>query len=187
MTYSLLKTTWGIIGSATPNGWDADTDMTFDVLENAWTINIDLVAGEIKFRANDDWAINLGDNGGDAILEQDGANIPIPFDGNYTIKLYLDKPDYTYGIEQPSFDKRAMFYTDGQTLEIEDISQFTEGYAVTKFKNITSDGQTGSDLTFPDTDFPLFRLADAYLMYAEAVLRGGSGGDLNTALDYVNQ
>ncbi|HCC32267.1 MAG TPA: RagB/SusD family nutrient uptake outer membrane protein, partial [Marinilabiliales bacterium] len=38
-----------------------------------------------------------------------------------------------------------------------------------------------------DTDFPVFRLADAYLMYAEAVLRGGTGGDASTALGYVNQ
>ena len=41
-------------------------------------------------------------------------------------------------------------------------------------------------LTIADTDYPLFRLADVYLMYAEAVLRGGSGGDLGTALNYVN-
>ena len=68
-----------------------------------------------------------------------------------------------------------MFYTEGQELEIADISQFTEGYAITKFTNITSAGNVGSDLTFVDTDFPMFRLADAYLMYAEAVLRGGSG------------
>ena len=83
-------------------------------------------------------------------------------------------------------DSRAMFYTDGQNLEIDDISMFTDGYAITKFKNITSTGAPGSDLTFPDTDFPMFRLADVYLMYAEAVLRGGTGGDVGTALDYVN-
>ncbi len=40
--------------------------------------------------------------------------------------------------------------------------------------------------TFVDTDYPLFRLGDAYLMYAEAVLRGGSGGDAGTALGYIN-
>jgi len=68
-----------------------------------------------------------------------------------------------------------------------DISQFQEGYAVVKFQNKTSNGENGSDLTFPDTDFPMFRLADIYLMYAEAVLRGGSGGDRGTALDLVNQ
>ena len=43
----------------------------------------------------------------------------------------------------------------------------------------------GTDKTFVDTDFPLFRLADVYLMYAEAHLRGG-GGSLSTAVDYVN-
>ena len=49
-------------------------------------------------------------------------------------------------------------------------------------------GNAGSDPTgdFPDTDFPMFRLADAYLMYAEAVVRGG-GGSESTAVDYINE
>ena len=50
-----------------------------------------------------------------------------------------------------------------------------------------SNGQPGSNLSFVDTDFPVFRLADVYLMYAEAVVRGGSGGSLNTALGYINE
>ncbi|RMD69039.1 MAG: RagB/SusD family nutrient uptake outer membrane protein, partial [Bacteroidetes bacterium] len=187
LTYSLTPTTWGVIGSATPNGWDSDIDMTWDPNEGALVATLSLTAGEIKFRANDDWALNYGDNGADGILERDGANITIPSAGTYIIKLYLDKPDYTYAIERPAFDKRALFFTDGQTLEINDISEFTEGYAVTKWKNVTRDGLPGSDLTFCDTDFPMFRLADVYLMYAEAVLRGGTGGDLAQALDYVNQ
>ncbi len=83
-------------------------------------------------------------------------------------------------------DGRAMFFTEGQNKEIEDISSFNDGYAITKFRNVTSDGAPGSDLTFPDTDFPMFRLGDVYLMYAEAVLRGGTGGDLGTAVGYVN-
>ena len=83
-------------------------------------------------------------------------------------------------------DGRAMFYTDGQSLEIEDVANFTEGYAITKFTNLDKNGNVGSDLTFPDTDFPMFRLADAYLMYAEAVVRGGNGGDIGTAVGYVN-
>ena len=186
-TFSMTKTSWGVIGSATPNGWDSDQDMTYDPAENAWTITLDLIAGEIKFRANDGWDLNYGDDGGNAILGLGAGNIPIPADGNYLIKLYLDNPDYTYSIELPSFDSRAMFFTDGQSLEITDISQFTEGYAITKFKNLNSAGAVGSDLTFPDTDYPIFRLADAYLMYAEAVLRGGSGGDISTAVSYVNR
>ncbi|MDT0676698.1 RagB/SusD family nutrient uptake outer membrane protein [Autumnicola musiva] len=84
-------------------------------------------------------------------------------------------------------DNRALFFTEGQSKEINDIGSFTEGYAVTKFKNIDTNGEQGSDSTgeFPDTDFPLFRLGDAYLMYAEANLRGG-GGSIDNAVAYIN-
>ncbi|WP_188814555.1 RagB/SusD family nutrient uptake outer membrane protein [Hymenobacter cavernae] len=87
-----------------------------------------------------------------------------------------------------STDKRALFFTDGQSLEINDISLFTDGYAITKYRNITSAGKPGSDPTklTPDTDYPMLRLGDVYLMYAEAVLRGGAGGSAATALQYVN-
>jgi len=86
-------------------------------------------------------------------------------------------------------DKRALFFTNGQNLEIKDEYAFNDGYAIQKFRNVTSDGKVGSDPTgnFPDTDFPMFRLADVYLIYAEAVLRGGAGGDRGTALNYVNK
>ncbi len=82
-------------------------------------------------------------------------------------------------------DPRAMFFTDGQSLEITDLSEFTDGYAVNKFTNLTREGNPGSNVQFVDTDFPMFRLADVYLMYAEAVVRGGTGGNLGTALDYI--
>ncbi len=185
-TYSLLKTDWGIIGDATADGWNSDQNMTYDTVNGAWTAILELNAGAIKFRANDAWDLNYGDNGGDGILEEGGANIPIPEAGKYKITLKLGTPDYTYSVEKYASDSRGMFYTDGQSLEINDVFEFTNGYAMTKFKNVTSTGQTGQDQTFVDTDFPTFRLADAYLMYAEATLRGGSGGDLTTALGYVN-
>jgi hypothetical protein len=84
-------------------------------------------------------------------------------------------------------DTRANFYTDGQSLEIMDVADFNDGYAIEKFRNVDVNGNAGSDATgdFVDTDFPVFRLADAYLMYAEISLRGG-GGDNGTALSYVN-
>ncbi len=87
-----------------------------------------------------------------------------------------------------SEDNRALFYTDGQNLEIRSIAPFTEGYAVTKYRNVDSAGEPGVDPSgeFPDTDFPMFRVADAYLMYAEAVLRGG-GGSVNQAVTYINE
>ncbi len=187
LDYVLEPISWGIIGDATENGWDSDIDMVYNSEEGVLEVETFLNRGKIKFRANDAWDINLGDDDADALLEAEGADIDIASNGIYKIKLFLNKPDYTYSIETTSFDKRAMFYTDGQKLEIEDISLFTEGYASQKFKNITRDGEMGSNLDHPDTDFPMFRLADAYLMYAEAVVRGGSGGDLGTATQLVNQ
>ncbi|GAB3818461.1 RagB/SusD family nutrient uptake outer membrane protein [Pontibacter rugosus] len=83
-------------------------------------------------------------------------------------------------------DDRANFFTKGQTLEIEEIKTFKNGYPITKWKNVNPAGEAGSNPTFVDTDFPMFRLADVYLMYAEAVVRGGSGGSIAQALDYVN-
>jgi starch-binding outer membrane protein, SusD/RagB family len=87
-----------------------------------------------------------------------------------------------------TFDTRAMFYKDGQTLDIDDVTEFKQGYAITKFKNVDQAGKAGSDPegNFPDTDFPMFRLADVHLMYAEAVVRGGTGGTTAQALTYVN-
>jgi len=186
-TYTVVKTEWGVIGDATAGGWDSDQNMEFDPQTGLWSATLDLVAGDLKFRANDDWAINLGDTGADGILEPDGDNIAIPVNGTYNITIKLGVPDYTYSIKRTSFDHRAMFFTENQNLEINDIGSFNDGYAITKFKNIDRNGNPGSDLTFADTDFPMFRLADVYLMYAEAVLRGGQGGDQGTALEYVNR
>ena len=86
-----------------------------------------------------------------------------------------------------STDGRALFYTAGQSLDIVNVSAFNNGYAIAKYRNVDRNGNAGSDPSgnFPDTDFPMFRLADAYLMYAEATLRGG-GGSLTTALGYMN-
>ncbi|WP_298901512.1 RagB/SusD family nutrient uptake outer membrane protein [uncultured Psychroserpens sp.] len=90
--------------------------------------------------------------------------------------------------EENSADGRALFYTDGQEKDILDTSPFNNGFAVEKFRNVDVNGVAGSDSTgdHPDTDFPMFRLADAYLMYAEAALRGG-GGSMSTATGYINQ
>jgi len=85
-------------------------------------------------------------------------------------------------------DTRALFWTDGQSLEINDIGVFTDGYAITKFRNRKLDGSLSdsNQPVFVDTDWPMFRLADAYLMYAEAVLRGGTGSSRSKALSLVN-
>ncbi|MBN2486726.1 MAG: RagB/SusD family nutrient uptake outer membrane protein [Bacteroidales bacterium] len=84
-------------------------------------------------------------------------------------------------------DARASFDLTGHTADITNPADFTQGYFCTKFRNVSSEGVSGQNTTFVDTDFPVFRLADAYLMYAEAVLRGGQGGTIAGAVGYVNQ
>ena len=73
-----------------------------------------------------------------------------------------------------SDDKRGLFYTSGQQKDIDDIGDFTHGYAFMKFRNIKSDGNPGQELGFVDTDFPMMRYADVLLMAAECQVRGAS-------------
>lgn len=176
------ESTWGIVGSATPNGWSGPDASLHEAAPGVYQGYYNLVEGEMKFRQNNDWGFNYGDDGADGTVEPNGANIAVS-GGLYRITFNLN--NNTYMLEQ---DPRAMFWTEGQTLEIESISTFTDGYAVTKFKNVDQQGNAGSDTTgdFTDTDFPLFRLADVYLMYAEATLRGGGGSEA-LAISYMNE
>ena len=176
---------WGLVGSATPNGWNGPDLEMFQTGAQEFSIYAELDSGELKFRFNEDWGNNYGDNGNDGTLESGGANIPVSA-GTYFI--VMDLSTGTYSISAFSSDKRGMFYTDGQNLEIESIPPFEDGYAVTKWKNVDSNGNQGSDSAgnFVDTDIPLIRLAEIYLNYAEATLRGG-GGDTNTAVSLVNE
>ena len=87
-------------------------------------------------------------------------------------------------------DLRATFFTQGQSLSIEDINAFASGYAYPKFVNysiINEAKVNGSDGNFCDTDFPMFRLADVYLMYAEAILRGGTGETQGDPVNLINE
>jgi starch-binding outer membrane protein, SusD/RagB family len=90
-----------------------------------------------------------------------------------------------YNRYDPADPRRSFFWTDEQTVQIATISNFNDGIPAPKFVNKTSTGADGSNAVHPDTDFPMFRLGDAYLMYAEANVRGG-GGDPAQALAYVN-
>lgn len=82
-------------------------------------------------------------------------------------------------------DTRNTLITENRTISIPDVSDREAGYIIGKWSNITSSGEVGAAREIVDTDFPMFRLADVYLMYAEAYLRGG-GGDASTAVGYVN-
>jgi starch-binding outer membrane protein, SusD/RagB family len=91
-----------------------------------------------------------------------------------------------FGNLATSTDDRAdLFWTTGHTYEMTDYKQWTDGYPSIKFRNSNFTG-TSTPTGFSGTDFPLFRLADAYLMFAECVVRGATGGTMNEAKNYVN-
>ena len=86
-----------------------------------------------------------------------------------------------------SSDVRAhAFWTSGHTYEMTDYRTWNNGFPSIKFRNSNAVGPS-TPTSFSGTDFPLFRMADAYLMYAECILRGASGGSISQALNYVNQ
>ena len=91
-TYTLTPiTTIGIIGAAVPvTGWDSDQDLTYNVEERCWEIkDIKLNAGECKFRANDDWAMQWGYDGEKFVYSNNAPAVQfIPEAGTYDIKLY---------------------------------------------------------------------------------------------------
>ena len=184
-TYILEKRDWSIVGSAVPGGeaplvWNAELKMLRIITE----LNI----GSLRLRANGNDMLTLGDPQLDGILNEGAGAINIAKSGGHDLIVDLARPDYTYQLKLTSFDKRGIFGTNGQVLDIntrEDMGIFNNGYAVLKFKNVTSTGQLGSNADFPDTDFPMFRLADVYLMAAEAILRGANGSKA-TALGYFN-
>jgi hypothetical protein len=85
---------WAIIGDATPGNWSTDTDMKYINDGNGtWKLTTNLVVGEMKFRQDHDWGVNLGGSAGN--LTAGGANIPITVAGNYTITLNTTTNKYT--------------------------------------------------------------------------------------------
>ena len=94
-TFKLTAHSWGVIGSATPGGWDADTDMFFDDATQRFVLNnVTLSAGEIKFRLNNDWSTNYGGSNGNAVAG--GDNIAIADAGTY--KIEFDQENLKYFI-----------------------------------------------------------------------------------------
>ena len=82
--YTYAANRWGVIGDASPGGWNTSTPMTWDATNNVFTVSVDLLsAGTFKFRANDAWDVNYG--GALGSLTSGGDNIPVPSDGNYTV------------------------------------------------------------------------------------------------------
>ncbi len=90
-------------------------------------------------------------------------------------------------LETSTDDRAKLFWTSGHSFEMTDYKEWTNGYPSIKFRNTNFNSSNGAPTVFSGTDFPLFRLADAYLMYAECVVRGAAGGSDTQALAYINQ
>ncbi len=95
MTYTMEEYSWGIVGSATTNGWGGpDMMFHYNSFQDDWRAVVTLGDGEVKFRFNNDWAINYGDDGADGTMEANGANIAVSA-GHYLVTMNLNTQSYT--------------------------------------------------------------------------------------------
>jgi hypothetical protein len=85
---------WGIIGDATPKGWDLSTDMIYNAATDTYSISLDLKSGAFKFRLDNAWTTNYGDDGNNLSLEPSGSNITVVA-GAYTIVANFKTLTYT--------------------------------------------------------------------------------------------
>jgi len=159
--------------------------------EIIWAVNCDGVKGQAY--GNTTFLIHApcGD-------DHDDYGVTGGWNGYRATKAFGDKfpKDGSGNIDRTADGRGNAFYTSkfsgtpAQALisTLDDVSNFNTGYHIKKYVNIRSDGAAVSDptKTYSDIDFPIFRLSEMYLIYAEAVLRGGTTGNLGTALTYVN-
>lgn len=96
LTHTFLKTSWSVIGSATPNGQNVDTDLSWDPVNKVWSGSVALTAGGFVFRANHSWDLYYGDSGTNGILQKGGNSITVSSAGTYVITLNFNGPVYTY-------------------------------------------------------------------------------------------
>ena len=159
----------------------ADNDTNGAQNENIFTANFDGLSS--KTWAGSTFLVHASIGG--AMSAQD-YGVGSGWAGIRTTKSLVQKFNGTNNPPTAWTDARAMFFTNGQEYEISSISNFKHGYAITKYKNITSAGAKGKDPAgdFVDTDVALIRLAEIYLNYAEAAMR--SGNNTANALTYVN-
>lgn len=97
LSYNATPTTWGIIGSCTPGSWDNSTPLTYNPTTKTWEGDVTIGAGKFKFRANNQWDVNLG-GGADDFMAYNGSDIDAPTTpGSYHVVLDLSNPrKYTY-------------------------------------------------------------------------------------------
>ena len=110
--YLLIKIdSWGLIGAATPSGWDASTPMTYNIETQVWTVTAAIKAGEgnsFKIRANNAWQLDFGKEEGKLAYANhpwlpyvEQSHFSVSSSGNYTVTLDLHIPgNYSYKIKK---------------------------------------------------------------------------------------
>ena len=95
-TFTAERYSYGIIGDATPGGWDNDTNMMYNNGTREWSLTLPLIGGKkIKFRLNDDWGTNYGDTGANGSLDSGGDDISIATSGTYKVTFSLVTNSYS--------------------------------------------------------------------------------------------
>lgn len=125
-------------------------------------------------------------NGQVGSLEQNGAQFGVAAGGWGGALRVTRQFSEVFSNGQYAVDDRNTLISKDRTIDITSIQNSGTGYIISKWSNKTSKGVNGSHIELVDTDFPMFRLADVHLMYAEAVLRGGTGGTKGEAATYIN-
>ena len=97
----------GIIGSATPTGWDSDTDMLFDPVKQRFYVDITLTDGEFKFRADDGWDANWGADAFGVTVSNSDGNLEAKA-GNYRVYVNMNNPAaMTYELNKGDYGAAA--------------------------------------------------------------------------------
>jgi starch-binding outer membrane protein SusE/F len=91
---------YGVVGSGYNDWGSARPDFSFTPLSNGvWVAEIvPLTVGEIKFRVNEDWGVNLGVGASAGSLAPDGGNITVVTAGNY--RIVVNTTDSTYQLNK---------------------------------------------------------------------------------------
>ena len=94
LTWTMEAFTWGIVGDVT--GWadNSDIKMQYNSYQDDWRAVVTFTDGNFKFRFNNNWNVNYGDNGADGTLESGGTDIAI-LAGHYLVTLDLNENEYT--------------------------------------------------------------------------------------------
>ncbi len=95
LTWSMEAYSWGLVGSATANGWNGpDFMLHYNSYQDNWKGVVTLADGAIKFRLNNDWGVNYGDTGADGTLDSGGTDITVTA-GNYLVTMDLNTLEYS--------------------------------------------------------------------------------------------